>query len=425
MFHFDVSCRRLLRLWVMALLSLTLTALHSHAQCTAPPGKQGNAILSHTEGEYAEGSKVTYECIPGYVIQTGSSSITCSNGAWSDLSLTCQKKSCGSPAEVVNGQWVYEDITFGATITLKCNTGYKAGGQTSTMQCMSGGWSGEGFVCEAVKCPLPPKVQNGECSLSEDKEYLLYQESIIYTCEKSYTLIGESQLRCTESGTYNTQPPECKKVNCPQPVVEFGMRVEGGPPPYGHRSYIVYECNEGYQMKGSSKIICEDNTWSPKPPICQKKVNCPQPVVEFGMRVEGGPPPYGHSSYIVYECNEGYQMKGSSKIICEDNTWSPKVPICQKKVNCPQPVVDFGTQVKGGPPPYGHSSYIVYECNKGYQMKGSSKIICEDNTWSPKVPICQKSGASCTGSLCTEVYSVLIQRVLMALLIPVSLHLSQ
>ncbi|KAJ8265416.1 hypothetical protein COCON_G00145150 [Conger conger] len=544
MFRFEISCNRFLRLWVLALLCLTLAAVHSHAQCPQP-GTQGNAVPSSPiEEEYSDGSKITYECIPGYVRQSGSSTITCNNGTWSRLTLICEKKSCGPPPDVLNGQWVGNDIEFGATVTLKCNTGYKVGGRFSTMQCEVGGWNGNGFVCEAVKCPLPPNIPNGIFSPSEDKEYLLYGQSVAYSCEKTYTLFGNSQLTCTENGTYNADPPECRKVNCPQPEVQFGTRVEGGPPPYGQKSFIVYKCNEGYEMSGSSRIVCEDNIWVPKPPVCQK-AQCPQPgrqgnaVPSSAIEEE-----YSDGSKITYECIPGYvRQSGSSTITCNNGTWSRLTLICEKKscgpppdvlngqwvgndiefgatvtlkcntgykvggrfstmqcevggwngngfvceavkcplppnipngifspsedkeyllygqsvayscektytlfgnsqltctengtynadppecrkVNCPQPEVQFGTRVEGGPPPYGQKSFIVYKCNEGYEMSGSSRITCEDNIWVPKTPVCQKSGASCTGSFCTEVYSALVQRVVLALLIPVGLHLS-
>ncbi|XP_035239332.1 membrane cofactor protein-like isoform X2 [Anguilla anguilla] len=209
MFNFEDFSRHLLRLWVMALLGLALAARPSHGQ------------------------------------------------------------SCGAPPDVLNGQWIGESILVGATMTLECNTGYTVGGKISTMQCEPGGWNGKGFVCEAVKCPLPEQILNGKSSLDVDREYLSYQESVLYTCDKSYTLSGESELRCTEKGTLNAEPPECKIVNCSQPEVKFGSQVEGRPP-YVHKSFIVYKCNEGYQMKGSSKIVCEDNVWSSKPPVCEK-----------------------------------------------------------------------------------------------------------------------------------------------------------
>lgn len=178
-------------------------------------------------------------------------------------------QSCSAPPDVLNGQWIGDSILVGATVTLKCNTGYKVAGIISTMQCEAGGWNGKGLKCEVVKCPLPEQILNGRFSFSGDKEYLSYQQSVSYTCDKSYTLFGESELRCTERGTYNAEPPECKIVNCSQPEVKFGRQVEGRPP-YVHKSFIVYKCDEGYQMKGSSKIVCEDNVWSPKPPICEK-----------------------------------------------------------------------------------------------------------------------------------------------------------
>ncbi|XP_064154909.1 sushi, von Willebrand factor type A, EGF and pentraxin domain-containing protein 1-like [Anguilla rostrata] len=358
MFNFEDFSRHLLRLWVMALLGLALATRHSHG------------------------------------------------------------KSCSAPPDVLNGQWIGDSLLVGAKMILKCNTGYTVGGTISTMQCEDGGWNMKAFVCEAVKCPLPEQILNGKFSPDVDRDYLSYQESVLYTCDKSYTLSGESELRCTENGTLNAEPPECKRVSCSQPEVKFGRQVEGRPP-YVHKSFIVYKCDEGYQMKGSSKIVCEDNVWSPKPPVCEK--NCSQPEVKFGRQVEGRPP-YVHKSFIVYKCDEGYQMKGSSKIVCEDKVWSPKPPVCEKRKSCSAPPDVLNGQWIG-------DSLLVdatmtLKCNTGYTVGGKiSTMQCKDDGWNMKGFVC-KGDTSGTGSSRTEVYSALAQRVVMALLIPVGLHLS-
>ncbi|KAG5838287.1 hypothetical protein ANANG_G00222180 [Anguilla anguilla] len=69
MFNFEDFSRHLLRLWVLALLGLALAARHSHG------------------------------------------------------------KSCSAPPDVLNGQWIGESLLVGATMTLKCNTGYTVGGK--------------------------------------------------------------------------------------------------------------------------------------------------------------------------------------------------------------------------------------------------------------------------------------------------------
>ncbi|KAJ8372660.1 hypothetical protein AAFF_G00280320 [Aldrovandia affinis] len=216
MFHFEVSCSRLARLWLLALLCVTLPDLRS------------------------------------------------------------QEQSCGSPTDVANGVWdLAPGIEFGATITLHCNKGYKLAGKVSFMQCLLSGWSGGAFECEVVKCELPPNIQYGTNDVEADKSHLTYQETVTYTCNDNYVMSGEPLIVCKEDEAYHPEPPRCLKLNCPPPDVQFAMRVEGRPP-YRHNSFVVFRCNEGYDIIGSATMTCEAEGWTTAP-VCRKTPPPPPP----------------------------------------------------------------------------------------------------------------------------------------------------
>lgn len=60
-----------------------------------------------------------------------------------------------------------------------------------------------------VTCDKPTHVTNGRSSWSfQDRPK--YGETIQYLCNEGYTLIGKEKLVCTETGKYDSQPPECK-----------------------------------------------------------------------------------------------------------------------------------------------------------------------------------------------------------------------
>ncbi|KAI1892691.1 hypothetical protein AGOR_G00136160 [Albula goreensis] len=338
MFHFEVFCHCLPKLWLLAILCLALTALHSHAQCGQPDGRVGDAVLPSTAvEEYEEGSQVTYVCSTGYKKSSGSSTITCTNKEWTTLTLKCEKKSCDPPEDVPHGRWNIPDgIKFGATITFHCEEGYIFPGKISYQNCLADGWSGGVFSCEAVKCDLPADIENGRYTPNSDKDYFEYQETITYTCNKDYNLIGDSVIRCSKNGTFIPSPPSCKKVNCPLQEISNGRRIGGGPPPYSLRSFIEFECHNGYTMVGPAKIICEVNGWSSTSPVC-------------------------------------------------------------KKIDPPAPSPTTAT---------------------------TSPSITKTTTTSTTTTTAVRGGASCTGSLCIGVFKAFVERVLVALLIPLSLHLS-
>ena len=150
-------------------------------------------------------------------------------------------------------------------------------------------------------------------------------------------------------------------------------------------------------MRGSSKIICEDNIWVPKPPVCQKsKTNFTDDIFDLIMSVFL----QIHQSLL---CN--WTHLNLFNFIFNDTFYVSYFSV----VNCAQPEVKFGTQVEGGSPPYSQRSSIVYKCNQGYQMRGSAKIICEDNIWVPKPPVCQKSKTNFTDDIFDLIMSVILQ----------------
>ncbi|KAG9332690.1 hypothetical protein JZ751_014788 [Albula glossodonta] len=129
--------------------------------------------------------------------------------------------------------------------------------------------------------------------------------------------------------------------------------------------------------------------------IHTNKVNCPLQEISNGRRIGGGPPPYSLRSFIEFECHNGYTMIGPAKIICEVNGWSSASPVC-KKIDPPAPRPTTTTT--------------------------TSPSITKTTTTSTTTAA--RGGVSCTGSLCIGVFKAFVERVLVALLIPLSLHLS-
>lgn len=72
-----------------------------------------------------------------------------------------------------------------------------------------------------VTCDKPGQVTNGRSSWSsEDRPK--YGEIIQYLCNEGYTLDGKEKIVCTETGKYDSQPPECKGQSCLRNPLRFG-----------------------------------------------------------------------------------------------------------------------------------------------------------------------------------------------------------
>ncbi|XP_070758148.1 complement decay-accelerating factor isoform X2 [Enoplosus armatus] len=197
---------------VKCLLLLYLFAVKAAADCPKPLGSV-NIVLTNEAllmNDFPEGSRVTLECANGYVRESGSGIITCTDGNWAEPDLTCKKKDCGLPKSQPNMSFNTSAGTlFGAVISVVCDKGYQVSG-SSFKQCYATGWSGRA-KCEIVTCDKPDEVTNGR-SLWDSQDYPKYGEIIQYICNEGHTLIGNDSIVCSETGEYNSQPPECKGV---------------------------------------------------------------------------------------------------------------------------------------------------------------------------------------------------------------------
>ncbi|NXD97155.1 DAF factor, partial [Chaetorhynchus papuensis] len=137
--------------------------------CRAP-ARLGFAELKEpyrNQTVFPEGSRVEYECRPGYAQLPGmSAASTClRNQTWSAALQFCQRKQCPHPGNPADGRAVVlTDLLFGSKINYTCDKGYKlVGGSQRTCE-VSGtrvSWSGDAPVCQQVMCPAPPSIANG------------------------------------------------------------------------------------------------------------------------------------------------------------------------------------------------------------------------------------------------------------------------
>uniref|UniRef100_A0A8C2HYQ0 Si:ch73-217n20.1 n=1 Tax=Cyprinus carpio TaxID=7962 RepID=A0A8C2HYQ0_CYPCA len=157
--------------------------------------------------EYRSGAYIRYKCSIGYGRVRGSTIIRCQNGQWTKLQLQCERKKCGSAGEISNGHFEYTGILFGDSATAVCEEGYELIG-SKVQICRDGGWDGRSPVCEPVHCPPPPEVKGTEI-LDPIYDHVPFGHVLSYHC-RTGALIGEREIYCTKTGTWNAPPPVCK-----------------------------------------------------------------------------------------------------------------------------------------------------------------------------------------------------------------------
>ncbi|KAM4610366.1 complement receptor type 2 isoform 2-T2 [Polymixia lowei] len=232
---------------------------------------QSNAHLADSYTamtSFNSGDKVFYMCDVGYVRAGGISSRKCLDGKWTALQLKCERKSCGSAGEILNGQFLYTGAEFGDIATGVCDEGYQLVGQ-GTRNCMSGGWDGRVPICDAVQCEEPPKVTDAVRTGTQEPPYM-YSSVIGYRCLVG-TLTGQREIWCTKKGTWSAPPPECKEISCLSPNVPYSSRIGALSMSYKYRDTVSFQCNRGYRMSGSSTVSCgDDGRWTPGLPHCRR-----------------------------------------------------------------------------------------------------------------------------------------------------------
>ncbi|XP_039726199.1 membrane cofactor protein isoform X4 [Pteropus medius] len=271
LFH---SCR-FVGIFLMTLVILLPT---SSDACDDPPRYESMMLKDVSKDLYHPGDQIEFKCRLGFkpiVPLLPTTAICQANNTWTPLQEACTRKSCPQLADPSNGQ-VNGTFLFGSEVHFVCNEGYELVG-AKILYCEISentvAWSGDPPQCEKIMCQPPGDIPNGKHT-SSHKDVFEYNEVVIYSCNPSggpdeYSLVGESRLVCSGRGTWSSALPECKVVKCQYPVVKNGRLIAGFARKFYYNAQVVFECVQGFHLKGNSTIVCgANNEWQPKMPEC-------------------------------------------------------------------------------------------------------------------------------------------------------------
>ncbi|KAH1171483.1 hypothetical protein KIL84_007101 [Mauremys mutica] len=186
-------------------------------------------------------------------------------------------RSC-KPLELANGRVHLPALQVGTTATFSCNEGYRLIGTTSA-KCVDSGngvdWDKELPHCQAIPCRPPPDITHGSHN-GQTEQGFTFGSAVTYKCDQGFSLIGEASIHCTSkdnvNGEWSGPAPECKVVRCPEPEVKNGKKQSGFGPDYSYGNTVIFECDSGYTLTGSSSVKCDaSNSWVPSLPTCQRR----------------------------------------------------------------------------------------------------------------------------------------------------------
>ncbi|KAM9456526.1 seizure 6-like protein [Clarias gariepinus] len=167
-----------------------------------PEIQNGWKTTSHTA--LVRGTRITYQCDPGYDL-VGRETLICQlDLSWSTQPPFCEKiMYCTDPGHVEHSVRTLSDpkLLVGTTIQYSCNLGYiLQGGAILTCYGREPGtpvWTSHLPHCileESVSCENPGLPDNGYQILS--KRLYLPGESLNFMCYQGYELIGEITIKC-------------------------------------------------------------------------------------------------------------------------------------------------------------------------------------------------------------------------------------
>ncbi|XP_044870378.1 complement receptor type 2-like [Mauremys mutica] len=190
-------------------------------RCPAPDVNNGRPTPMPRPGEetYAFEDRVTIECDLGYGIKgriNGNAQIHCKrDGTWAPAVPVCEPDTQCPVPRIQHGSLkspLPHNYTYRTSVTFQCDPGYILRG-ADRIHCQADGkWHPQLPVCDPA-CEPPARIANGQDNRGR-KFFFLVGSSVSYSCNRGWSLVGVSSIRCTagDRGTprWDAPVPECK-----------------------------------------------------------------------------------------------------------------------------------------------------------------------------------------------------------------------
>eukprot|EP00079_Xenopus_tropicalis_P034931 XP_017948702.1 PREDICTED: E-selectin [Xenopus tropicalis] len=348
-------------------------------------------------GKFQYNSNCSFSCNEGFTL-TGPNSLQCiSSGSWSSDVPACKAVVCPSIPVPEHGSMKceddYEEFQYNSNCSFSCNEGFILAGSNSLQCTSSGSWSSDVPTCKAVVCPPITCPEHGSKECEDDYGEFQYNSNCSFSCSEGFTLTGPNSLQCTSSGSWSSDVPACKAVDCPHLVVpELGsMECKDEYGRFQYNSNCSFSCKEGFTLTGSNSLQCiSSGSWGSDVPTCEA-VACPDiPVPEHGfIKCEDDYGKFQYNSNCSVSCNEGFFLTGSDSLKCTSSgSWSSDVPACEA-VQCETLKDPENGHVKC-PEKSEYNSTCSYTCAEGYNLVGLSEVQClASGDWMSPPPICE------------------------------------
>ncbi|XP_008418598.1 beta-2-glycoprotein 1-like [Poecilia reticulata] len=242
------------------------------AKVCGRPRVSDGVDVSSMKRVFEIGEDVTLSCEQGYSPSTATPPrITCTaTGEWTPANLACSPRMCQIPRPLQPFAKGRTEAPFKSVLNFSCDDGYVMVGANESRCLHDGTWSHPPPLCKGVNCPLPKSPREGR--IVHDKAVTgtstIYGQGWTYECNPPKAPSYE-RGSCMADGSA-TEPPVCRDVSCPIPpsiangVITFAVMRQ-----HGYKEKVKYSCNEHYTLEGEAEIQCQNTgNWSSKP-VCR------------------------------------------------------------------------------------------------------------------------------------------------------------
>lgn len=216
--------------------------------------------------------------------------------------------------------------------------------------------------------------------------------------------MGEDTIHCTPEGKWTPIVPQCKVAEC-KPI---GPHLFKRPKNQFIRTAVNSSCDEGFQLSESAYQLCQGTVpWFIEIRLC-KEITCPPPpAIHNGIHTGSSSEDVPYGTVVTYMCYPGpeegvqFNLIGEHTIHCTSDSrgrgfWSGPAPLCNLSlpaVQCSDVHVPNGNKISVNGAPYFYNDTVTFKCDNGYILIGNREIRCKaNNTWDPKIPLCEKEG---------------------------------
>ncbi|CAD5113909.1 DgyrCDS3068 [Dimorphilus gyrociliatus] len=237
-------------------------------RCPSPINLIQNAKIEH-KINVTVGNILIFTCFEGYEFSDGTVNKSCaclSNTYWENIENQCKIKECTT--RHLNHLNSYKNVQFNKTEELECETGYTF--ELSPLKNVTCNLNKELSIgndsCNPVRCPILPKVDNGEW-IGQN----VYKSSAMLSCNEGFKINNEEitlPIVCEHTSEWSTQISAifCKRKHCPIIPTWDGISINSTSTKY--ESYVRVQC---LRNNSTQNVFCNQSAkWSPKLLSCSE-----------------------------------------------------------------------------------------------------------------------------------------------------------